>query len=284
MARGPLSGEETRQYHKQGYTLARGMFDRTEMLLLARAAHEDKALDAHGYGRADGEGGIVRLALWNHPGEGIYGMFARCRSIVDTCERLLDGEVYHYHSKMIMKERPHRRRLGLASGLRILVRERRAVPAADQRVYRGGSRHARKRLPAGHPPVLTNSDASTTSSPAIRPAPTADASTRSSSVCRSSMLRWSPATCSSSTQPSAPLGPKSTPSNPRWSMICCYNAARNNPYKESHHPRYTPLRKVEDSAILEAGLKRFSDDPSDVAWLNPTQDVSAAGLTKEDPK
>ena len=29
---------------------------------------------------------------------------------------------------------------------------------------------------------------------------------------------------------------------PRWSMICCYNAARNDPYKESHHPRYTPLR------------------------------------------
>lgn len=25
--------------------------------------------------------------------------------------------------------------------------------------------------------------------------------------------------------------------NPRWSMICCYNAARNDPYRESHHPR-----------------------------------------------
>ena|SRR5271166_866350 len=48
--------------------------------------------------------------------------------------------------------------------------------------------------------------------------------------------------------------------NARWSMICCYNAARHNPYKEAHHPRYTPLKKVEDSAILEAGNKRFSDD------------------------
>ena len=25
--------------------------------------------------------------------------------------------------------------------------------------------------------------------------------------------------------------------NPRWSLICCYNAARNDHYKESHHPR-----------------------------------------------
>ena len=55
--------------------------------------------------------------------------------------------------------------------------------------------------------------------------------------------------------------------NPRWSLICCYNAARNNPYRESHHPRYTPLQKVPDSAIREVGIKRFSDDDSDVAWM-----------------
>ena len=39
--------------------------------------------------------------------------------------------------------------------------------------------------------------------------------------------------------------------NSRWSLICCYNAARNDPYKESRHPRYTPLVKVADSAIKE---------------------------------
>ena len=35
----------------------------------------------------------------------------------------------------------------------------------------------------------------------------------------------------------------------RWSLICCYNAASNDPYKESHHPRYSPLPKVADDAI-----------------------------------
>jgi len=50
-------------------------------------------------------------------------------------------------------------------------------------------------------------------------------------------------------------------------MICCYNAARNDPYKESHHPRYTPLHKVPDTAIREAGLRRFSDPHMDVAWM-----------------
>ena len=55
-------------------------------------------------GRADGEGGTVRLSLWNHPGDTIYGMVARCESLVNSCEKLLEGEVYHYHTKMMLKE------------------------------------------------------------------------------------------------------------------------------------------------------------------------------------
>ena len=61
-------------------------------------------------------------------------------------------------------------------------------------------------------------------------------------------------------------------------MICCYNAARNDPYKESHHPRYTRLEKVPDSAIISAGLKRFGDSESDVAWMASEADSSAASL------
>jgi len=68
---------------------------------------------------------------------------------------------------------------------------------------------------------------------------------------------------------------------PRWAMICCYNAARNNPYKESHHPRYTPLVKVQDSAIKEAGLRRFADTQADVAWLSPIEDESARSLDQK---
>jgi hypothetical protein len=71
--------------------------------------------------------------------------------------------------------------------------------------------------------------------------------------------------------------------NPPWSMICCYNAARNNPYKESHHPRYTPLVKVPDSAIRDAGLRRFSDSQADVAWLKAEEDKSARVLAKSGP-
>ena len=35
----------------------------------------------------------------------------------------------------------------------------------------------------------------------------------------------------------------------------CFNAARNNPYLEHHHPQYTPLVKVDDNAVRKAGAK-----------------------------
>ena len=55
---------------------------RDETELLRRAAKEDHDWTSRGFGRADGEGGTVRLSLWNYPGEGIYGMFARCDRMV----------------------------------------------------------------------------------------------------------------------------------------------------------------------------------------------------------
>ena len=63
-------------------------------------------------------------------------------------------------------------------------------------------------------------------------------------------------------------------------MICCYNAARNDPYKESHHPRYTRLVKVPDSEILRSGMKRFGGPETKDLWLDPNRDVSAEVLAK----
>ena len=42
---------------------------------------------------------------------------------------------------------------------------------------------------------------------------------------------------------------------PRWGLICCYNTRNNNPYKDSHHPSYTPLVKLDDNAIKALGAR-----------------------------
>jgi len=55
----------------------------------------------------------------------------------------------------------------------------------------------------------------------------------------------------------------------------------NRQLRESHHPRYTPLHKVPDSAIKETGLRRFADTQTDVAWLEGEKDRSARSLKQE---
>ena len=88
-----LSNQNISAYHEFGYLLVKELFTKAEIELLSRSAREDHELDKHSFGRADGNGGTVRLSLWNHPGNGIYGMFARCERVVRSMEKLLDGEV-----------------------------------------------------------------------------------------------------------------------------------------------------------------------------------------------
>jgi ectoine hydroxylase len=279
MAKGVIREEDVKHYHEQGYVVVRGMFDQQEIDLLHRAAKEDKALDDHGYGRADGEGGVVRLALWNHPGDTIYGMFARCESVVNSCEKLLGGEVYHYHSKMIMKEP----RIGGAWAWHqdygywyqngVLFPQLTSVfIAVDRATKQNGCLQviARSHELGRIDHVQTGDQAGADMervAEILKVLPLVHVEMEPGDA-----LFFHPNLLHRSDQ--------NRSENPRWSMICCYNAARNNPYKESHHPRYTPLKKVADSAILEEGKQRFSSDASDAAWLDPAKDASATRLEK----
>jgi hypothetical protein len=276
-----LREAEVARYHQDGYVLIKGMLAPEEVSLLGRAAREDRVLDQHSYGRADGEGGTVRLSLWNHPTDTIYGMIARSESLVGAVEKLLDGEVYHYHSKMIMKDA----KIGGAwtwhqdygywyqNGVLfpLLTSAFIAVDRASRengclQVIRGS--HHLGRLEH----ILTGDQAG------------ADPERVERILERLELVHVE-------MEPGDTLffhanllhrSDQNQSANPRWSMICCYNAARNNPYKESHHPRYTPLEKVPDAAILQAGLKRFGDTQvdDDAAWLSPGADHSAEKLGK----
>ena len=271
-----LSDAQALQYHADGFVLARALFERDEIELLHRSAKEDGELDKRSFGRADGEGGVVRLSLWNHPGDGIYGQFARCERMVRSCELLLEGEVYHYHSKMILKDA----KVGGAwawhqdygywyqNGVLfpLLTSVFIAVdPCTKQngclQVLKG-SHHCGR---INH--VLTGEQAG------------ADREHVEELIKRLELVyvEMEPGDALFFHSNLLHRSDRNTSNDPRWSMICCYNAARNDPYKESHHPRYTPLKVVPDAAIREVGVRRVADG-GDVAWLEDRRDGSARGL------
>jgi ectoine hydroxylase len=268
-----ISPEQVQAYHRNGYVILRELFDHEEIGLLRRTAHGDQKLDELSYNRADGEGGVVRLTLWNHPGNTIYGMFARCQRIVGTAEKLLEGEVYHYHSKMILKDA----KVGGAwawhqdygywyeNGVLfpLLTSVMIAVDPATRengclQVIKGS--HLIGRIEHGKTGDQAGADLERVS----------EALRRLELVyCEMNLGDAVFFHCNTLHR-----SDQNRSENPRWSLICCYNARRNNPYKESHHPRYTPLEKVDDDAIRRVGMKRFADDSSDVAFLNPQDDHS----------
>ena len=279
MTRGPIGDAEVAAFNTDGFVLVRGMLDPLEIDLLGRAARADHVLAQHAFGRADGEGGTVRLSLWNHPTETIYGMIARCESIVDSLEKLLGGEVYHYHSKMIMKD-------PLVGGAwawhqdygywyengalypwmasAFIAVDRATRENGCLQVVRGSHHLGR----INH--VLTGEQAG------------ADMERVTQILKRQELVyvEMDPGDVLFFHANTLHRSDQNKSKAPRWSMICSYNAARNDPYKESHHPRYTPLVKVPDSAIREYGMRRFKGDEGDEVWLAAERDVSARNLAK----
>ena len=272
-----LSDLEVSQYHHDGYVIAKSFFSRAEIDLLSRSSREDHELDKRSFGRNDGEGGTVRLSLWNHPGDGIYGMFARCERMVRSVEKLLGGEVYHYHSKMIMKDAKvggawaWHQDYGYWYQNGVLFPDLCSVSiAVDSATRENGCLQV---IPGSHHcgrinHVLSGEQAG------------ADMERVNEILKRLPLVYcvMEPGDAVFFHSNLLHRSDQNVSDLPRWSMICCYNSARNNPYKESHHPCYTPLQMVPDSRIQEVGIKRFDSGSNEVGWLKVSNDQSAKVL------
>lgn len=252
---GTFSPQQLADYVRDGFLVERGLFDAEEIELLRGAAKADQALDEQAYGRADGAGGSVRLALWNHPGDDIYGTFARSRRIVDRVAQLLDDEPYHYHSKMIMKQartggawewhqdygywyengvlRPNLCSVFIA--VDPATRENGCMQVLNKSHEMGRVTHVKIGDQTGADPerVAAASEQLELVYVTMNPG---DA------------LFFHPNLLHRSDQNHSP--------NDRWALICCYNARHNSPYKEGRHPQYTPLAVVEDEAVRRVGRER----------------------------
>jgi hypothetical protein len=240
--------DELAHYHRDGFFVASKLFSAGEIGKLLEFAQEDPSFTSSVYGRQDSTGKVTKLALWNQAGDDLYSMFARSPRIVDRMEQALGGEVYLYHMKMMLKEP----KVGgawewhqdygywysngclyplLASCLIAVSRATRANGCLQ--VLRGS--HLMGRIDHGKTGDQTGADMERVEAAVQRlELVYVECEPGDAIFFDSNLLHRSDANSSD---------------EPRWSLICCYNARRNDPYKESRHPRYTPLTKVGDDAI-----------------------------------
>lgn len=247
-----LTTEQIDRFHQDGYLVVENLFDNEEIALLRRIAEVDEAFQRRVVARRDGQGGVVKLSLDNELGEDIYAAFVRSPRIVGAMERFLGGEVYHYHHKMILKEP----KVGgawewhqdygywydtgclfpdLASCL-IAVDEA-GLDNGCLQVLRGSHRLGR----LNHGPIGDQTGAD----PEHVQAALERLERHFCVMSAGSAVFFHCNTLHRSDQ--------NTSDRPRWAFICCYNAARNDPYKASRHPRYRYLEVWPDERIKEVG-------------------------------
>ena len=271
-----LSPEQISDFQKNGYFVKTNLFDVEEVHILCAAANADSSFKQHAHDLEDGEGGKAQLVLWNEVGDNLWGAVARSERIVNIMEQLLEDEVYHYHSKMSIKQ-PN---IGgawswhqdygywyqngclypdMASAfiaLDLNTRENGCLQVLKGSHKMGRIDHSEYGDQTGADPVRVDEAIKVMELVYVELDP------GDTLFFHSNLLHRSDQNASGSK---------------RWSLICCYNTKHNNPYKESHHPRYKPLEKLPDSAIKEMSHKFFD---SKTAFWNPVKKGTTATSKK----
>lgn len=98
-----VTDEIKKDFNEHGYIMVRNLLDNGELVNIKKQLEENDSITKYKYGIPD-EDRVTYMVLWNNPGDDVTGMLARSEKVVNTCEKLLGGEVFHFHSKLMMKE------------------------------------------------------------------------------------------------------------------------------------------------------------------------------------
>jgi ectoine hydroxylase len=245
-----LSDTQVLHFERDGYLFLRGLFDHEECDLLLDALTSDDTVKEGGLSRRDGEGGVTKLKVWNQAGDDLFGLVGRLPRMVNPVEQVLNGEVYLYHSKVTMKEPftggawAWHQDYGYWYNNGCLFPLMASIMVAlDPCTRENGclqvlqGSHLMGRIDHGKVGDQTGADPDRVAE-ACKVLPLIYCEMEPGDA-----LLFHSNTLHRSDQNHSPLR--------RTTFICCYNAARNNPYKEHHHPRYTRLEKVTDTALKQ---------------------------------
>lgn len=271
-----LSEDELARFERDGYLMVEGLLDAQETELLQKTCRADDALQQAAMDVKDASGKRTNLTLWNHPGDDIYGMIARSERVVHRMQQLLGDEVYHYHTKLSAKEP----RVGGAwewhqdygywynNGC-LLPTMASMFLAVDRATKQNGclqilkGSHRMGRIDHNFSGEQTGADLERVELAKQRfELEYCEMSPGTGLFFHGNLLHRSDANESD---------------DPRWGLISCYNTKSNDPLIPHHHPGYTPLDVVPDSAILEIGNKPADNN---LQFLVQQQDRTSRSISK----
>ncbi len=247
-----LTSEDAELFEKDGFFFKRGFFDDEEISLMRRALEEDATLTENILSVPDDEWGATDEILWNQPGDDFFGAISRCARMVEGMELLFGGAVYHYHAKFILKPP------GRGGGFRwhqdfgywyengILFPDMASVIIAIDpmrrdngclQLLKGSHRLGR----VTHVPVRGHLCADPERVEEAR------------KVLEMVYVEMDPGDAMFQHCNTLHGSDPNRSNQPRTALICCYNMARNNPFRAHHHCSYTPINKLSDSAVKERG-------------------------------
>ena len=258
-----------KSFDDTGYIMVRKMFDEEEMSQIKKVLEDSDMAQKYGYGLPDGQGKKAGLVIWGHPGNDVTGIVARSEKVIDTCQKLLGGgEIYHYHAKFVQKN-------AFTGGSFLwhqdygywyqngnlfpdLVTIFIAVDKADQtngclQILPGSHKCGR----IDHFPVAGQHqcDVDRVNHIMVRhPLKHVEMDAGDAIIFHSNVIHTS--------------APNNSP-NRRWALLFTYNLKSNDSVVKHHHPNYTPLQKVPNSAIKEC---RNYVDFTGKEFLDPTID------------
>ncbi|XP_076033637.1 L-proline trans-4-hydroxylase-like isoform X1 [Oratosquilla oratoria] len=264
-------------YKKFGYILVRNLLSSAEVAKVLRSAEEDREIQRNSYGRSDGKGKKSRMSVWNHPGNDVTGVLARVNKVAGTMEELMGGdEVYHYHSKLMMKN-PHEggahiwhQDYGYWYNNGCLLPEMGSVfVPLDKCVKENGCLQILK----GSQRIGRIDHGQIGDQARVNQTKLEDAKKFFDhayvEMNPGDVLFFDCNLLHTSDQNNSDLR--------RWVLILAYNKKINNPTFEHHHALYNPLNKLPDSAIMECDVSESQEGKD---FMKPEEDHSHSDKPK----
>ena len=244
-----LTPEQIDGFHQRGYVLVAELFNSDEIRLLSQYARADRAIQSAATTRADAQGGSTTLSLSNDLQDDLYSLVVRSQRVAGSMAALLGDEVYHYHHKMMLKEPliggawEWHQDYGYWYDFGCLYpdmascfiavdranRENGCLQVLEGSHHLGRMNHMKVGGQTGADPERVEAAMERLSLVHVEMNPGDGLFFHGNLLHRSD---------------------QNTSTNPRWSLICCYNTKHNDPYKESRHPNYAPLQEANDDDFL----------------------------------